>query len=54
MPFVDIPRHVVVSEQEPEAKDWLGKDVEHSVGDDLAIDADVAGAVSDAPDTVIN
>ena len=41
-----------MSEQEPEAKDWLGQDVEDSVGDDLTIDTDGAGAVCKTPDAV--
>lgn len=42
-----------MSEQEPEAEDRLGENVEDGVGDDLAIDADVAGPIGDAPDTVV-
>lgn len=39
-----------MSKEEPEAKDWLGKDIEDGIGDDLSVDRDVARAVSNAPD----
>lgn len=42
---------VIVGEEEPEAKDRLGKDVENSVCDDLAIHGDVARSISNTPDT---
>lgn len=39
-----------MGEEEPETEDGLGKDVEDSVGDDFAVDVDVAGSVGDTPD----
>ena len=42
--------HAGVSEQEPCTEDWLGKDIENGVGDNLLIDVQVAAAVSDSPD----
>ena len=42
--------HAVVREQEPETKDRLGKDIENGVTDNLGIDTDVPGAISDTPD----
>jgi hypothetical protein len=44
--------HAVMGEQEPEAEDRLGQDVENSVGNDLSIESDKAAAVSDTPDAV--
>lgn len=41
---------VVVGHEEPEAKDRLGKNVKHGVGNDFTIDRDVARAISDTPD----
>lgn len=40
-----------VGEEEPDAEYWLGEDVENSVGDDLTINGDGAGAVGNTPDT---
>ena len=40
-----------MGKQEPESEHWLRKDVEDSVGNDLGINVDVAGTVSDTPDT---
>lgn len=40
-----------MSEQEPEAEDGLGEDVEDGVGDDLGVDTNVAGAIGNTPDT---
>lgn len=42
-------RHVQVGQEEPEAKDRLGEDVENSVCNDLAVDVDIARAIRDAP-----
>ena len=39
-----------MSEQKPEAKDWLGEDVENSIGDDFGIKPDNAATISDTPD----
>ena len=44
--------HADVGEQEPGSEDRLGKDVQDSIGDDLLVDAHVAGAVGDTPDAV--
>jgi hypothetical protein len=41
-----------VSEEEPEAEDRLGKDVQHSIGDDLSIETNHAGTISNTPDAV--
>lgn len=43
-------RHAVVGEEEPETKDGLGQDVQNSIGNDLSIDTDHAGTISDTPD----
>jgi hypothetical protein len=43
--------HVGVNNQEPCTEDTLGKDVEHGVGDDLGVDADLASTVGNTPDT---
>lgn len=40
-----------MGEEEPEAKDGLGKNIEDSVGNNLRIHVDVTGAVSNTPDT---
>lgn len=45
-------RHALVSEQKPGTEDWLGKDIEDSVGNDLLVNRGVAGAIGDTPDTV--
>ena len=42
-----------MSEQEPEAEDGLGKDVEDSIGDDLSINARDTGTVSNTPDATL-
>jgi len=39
-----------VGEEQPGTEDWLGEDVEDSVGDDLAVNVGNAGAISDTPD----
>jgi len=39
-----------MGEEEPEAKDWLGKNIEDSVSNNLGVDIDVAGSISDTPD----
>lgn len=44
--------HAHVGEEEPGSEDRLGKDVQDCVGDDLLVDAHVAGAIGDTPDTV--
>lgn len=38
-----------MSEQQPEAKDWLGEDIENSIGDDLSIHTPLASSISNAP-----
>jgi hypothetical protein len=45
--------HVGVDNQEPGTEDTLGKDIEHGVGDDLSVDADLASTIGDTPDTSI-
>ena len=39
-----------MSEEEPEAKDGLGEDIEDGISDDLGININAAGAISDTPD----
>lgn len=39
-----------VREQEPGTEDWLGKNVQNSVCDDLLVDVQVAAPISNAPD----
>lgn len=43
-------RHAAVCEQEPGTKDWLGKDVENSIGNDLLVDAENSSTIGDTPD----
>ncbi len=40
-----------MSEEKPEAKDGLGKNIEDSVCDNLGIDISNAGSIGNAPDT---
>jgi hypothetical protein len=44
---------VGVDNQEPGTEDTLGKDIEHSIGDDLSVDADLASTIGDTPNTSI-
>ena len=37
-------------EDEPEAKDGFGKNIKNGIGNDLSVDINVAGSVSNAPD----
>lgn len=41
--------HAVVSKEQPEAKDWLGKNVEDGVGDDLGIESNNTGTIGNSP-----
>ena len=41
-----------MSDDQPGTEDGLGKNVEDGVGDDLAVNTNTAGTVSEAPDTV--
>jgi hypothetical protein len=41
-----------VSDDQPSTEDGLSKNIKDSVGNDLAIDTDLAGTVSEAPNTV--
>jgi hypothetical protein len=43
---------VGMGDQEPGTEDTLGKNIQDSVGDDLAINANLAGTVCKTPDTV--
>jgi hypothetical protein len=43
--------HLGVSDQQPGTKDTLGQDIQNSVGNDLAIDTNPAGAIGKTPDT---
>jgi hypothetical protein len=40
-----------VGNQEPGTKDTLGKDIQHSISDDLAVNTNLAGTVGKTPDT---
>jgi hypothetical protein len=40
-----------VGEQQPSTEDGLSKNIKDGVGNDLAIDTNAAGTVSEAPDT---
>lgn len=42
-----------MGEEEPEAENWLGKDVENGVSDDLSIKTNKAATVSNTPDAVM-
>ncbi len=44
--------HGIVGEKEPESEDWLCEDIKNSIGDDLSVDVDVAGSISDTPDAI--
>lgn len=39
-----------MSEQKPETKDWLGKNVQDSITDNLGVNTNVPGAIGDTPD----
>lgn len=39
-----------VGDDQPSTEDGLSKNIEDSVGDDLAVDTNTAGTVSEAPD----
>lgn len=45
-------RHAGVAEEEPETENGLGEDIKNSVGDDLSVNAGLAGTVSNTPDAV--
>lgn len=42
-----------MSEEEPEAEDWLREDIENGVGHDFLVDAEDAGSVGYAPNNWI-
>jgi len=44
--------HALVAKEEPKTENRLSEDIENSVGDDLGVNAGLAGAVGDTPDTV--
>lgn len=44
--------HVGVDNEEPGTKDSLGENIEDGVGNDLSVNADLAGTVGNTPDTV--
>jgi len=44
--------HTHVGKEEPSTKHGLGEDVKNGVGDDLTVNADLAGTVGDTPNTV--
>jgi hypothetical protein len=41
-----------VGDEEPDAENGLGEDVENSVGDNLGVDRHLTGSIGDTPDTV--
>ena len=41
-----------MGEEEPESENGLGKNIEHSVSDDLGVNIDIAGSISDTPDAM--
>ena len=41
-----------VSDQEPGTKDTLGENIQDSIGNDLAVNTNLAGAVGKTPNTV--
>ena len=43
-------RHLAVRKQEPSTEDWLSKDIKHSIGDNLLVDAEDSGAIGHTPD----
>jgi hypothetical protein len=45
---------LAVGNEQPEAEDRLGEDIENGVKDDLGVDADLAGTIGDTPDTDIS
>ena len=46
--------HGVVSKEEPETKDWFSKHVKDGIGDNLGVDVNISGSVSNTPDAVID
>lgn len=49
--LVNLPGHSVMSEEKPETKDGLGKNIENSICDDFGIDISNAGSIGNTPDT---
>ena len=45
-------RHGVMSEEEPEAKDWLGENIKDGIGNDLSVHVDIARSISNTPDAM--
>jgi len=43
-----------MGEEEPEAEDWLGKDVENGIADDLGINTDDVAALGETPDNWVD
>jgi hypothetical protein len=41
-----------VGEEEPEAEDWLGQDIENGIGDDLRVKTNDAATIGNAPDAM--
>lgn len=41
-----------MSEEEPEAEDWLREDIKNGIGDDFSIETDQASTVGNAPDAM--
>lgn len=41
-----------MGKEEPESEDGFGKDIEDSVSDDLGVNVDVAGSISNTPDAM--
>lgn len=45
-------RHVGMGQQQPGAKDWLGKNVKNGIGNDFSVNAGLAGTIGNTPDTI--
>lgn len=43
-------RHAGVGEEQPSTENWLGEDIQNSVGDDLLVNVHVAATVGNTPD----
>ena len=46
-------RNAFVRHQQPEAEDGLGQNIEDGISDNLAVNRDVSGTVTDGPDAVL-
>lgn len=44
--------HAVVGEQEPEAEDWLGKNIENGVANNLSIETNKSATIGNTPNAI--